>query len=426
MFHNCVKLAVVNFLLLSPIVSSAQNTASNRENSPYSRYGLGELRNGSNTALKSMANQTAAYANGYLVNPENPASYASLKLVTYELGAEGRSRTLISNNQSATTGTATLSHLTIGIPVAKHAGIAFGLRPYTRVYYRMNDSLNLDGMGPALKVYSGDGGTNYAFLGGGWQYKGFSIGVNVGYLFGTIRNSVILQKQYDTVNAYNSDFSVFRKIGGLHYEVGTQYYTSLRNKLGLRLGANASFAQNLNLWADTSASLWRNSGTSTIFDTATYVNNARGTIRLPLSYSIGAQLFNENKWMAGINFSAAKWSEFRNAGSVDSVTNSFKISMGGEYTPDATSYYQYLRRITYRLGFYYGKDFVDLRNTSINYYAVTAGASLPFKRSQDRIHMGLELGRRGKETNGLVRENFFRFYFGISLNDRWFVKRKYD
>lgn len=426
MCHNYAKhFLFLTFLLFSGFSSFAQN--SNRENSPYSRYGLGELRNGNNTVLKGMGNISSAYSNGYNVNTDNPASYASLKLVTYEAGAEGSTRTLIANNQSVGTGSASLSHLTIGIPLGKQAGMAIGLRPFSRVYYRMNDSLNLDGLGPALKVYSGDGSVNYAFIGGAYQYKGLSVGFNFGYLFGTTRNSVVLQKQYDTVNAYNTDFSRYTKVGGLYYKLGVLYNTKLNENISLRLGGTVSLTQNLNAWGDNYSLIWRPSGSGTVFDTAIYENNIKGKVKLPLMYSVGGQVLGGDKWMAGVDFSASQWSQFRNFGDVtDSVDNSFKVGIGGEFTPNPMSVYNYLQRVTYRLGFYYGRDFVTLRNTDINYYAVTAGVSLPFRRSQDRVHMGIEMGRRGTEANGLVQENFFRFHIGISLNDRWFIKRKYD
>jgi len=425
MCHNYAKhFLLFSGLLIAGYASQAQN--SNHENAPYSRYGLGETRNGNNTVLKGMGNISAAYANGFNVNTDNPASYASLRLVTYEAGGEGGVRNIIANNQNVGTGSATLSYLTIGLPIGKHAGFALGLRPNTRVYYRMNDSLNLDGLGPALKVYSGDGGTNYAFIGGAWEYKGFSIGANLGYLFGTIRNSIILQKQYDTVNAYNTDFSRFNKVGGIYYKLGVQYNAKLKDDLRLRVGGTLALSQDLNAHVDSSASLWRYSGASTVFDTTYYINSLKGKVRLPMTYSVGAQLLGGDRWLVGVDYTASQWSQFRNFGVPDSVDNSYRVAIGAEITPNPTSIYHYLQRVTYRLGFYYGKDFVKLRNTDINYLAVTVGASLPFKRTPDRIHLGLELGRKGTETNGLVRENFVRFSLGISLNDKWFVKRKYD
>ena len=414
----------IGIFLTNAEISNAQN--SNRENAPYSRYGIGELRNGLNTPLKGMGSISSAYFNPYNVNTDNPASYATLKLTTYEAGGEGSVRTVITNDQSFGTGTATLSHLTVGIPLGKNGGLAFGLRPNSRVYYRMRDSVTLDGMGPSIRTYDGDGSTNYAFIGAAGSYNGFHAGFNFGYLFGTIRNSSILQKQYDTVNARNSDFSNYTKIGGIYWKVGVLYDKKLKEKLNLHIGGTATLSQDVNAKKDSFGIAWRYSNGVPIADTAINIEGLKGQIRLPLSYSLGVLLVGGDQWMAGVDFSAMQWSQFRNYGIADSVDNAYKIGVGGEYTPNATSLYNYFQRVSYRLGFYYGQDYIKLHNTTINYYALTLGASLPFKRSQDRIHTAFELGRRGTEANGLIRENFYKLSLGITLNDKWFVKRKYD
>ena len=132
--------------------------------------------------------------------------------------------------------------------------------------------------------------------------------------------------------------------------------------------------------------------------------------------------------MVGINYKTTNWSQFNNQNLKDSIgTNSYKISIGGEYTPNTLSIYNYWQRVSYRAGFYFGKDFVQINAEQNNYYAATFGLSLPFKRSTDRIHTAFEIGKIGKQTATTIQQNFVRFTFGISFNDKsWFVKRKYD
>lgn len=430
MCHNYAKqfFLPISLLIVSGITAQAQNL--NRlkgENSPYSRYGLGDQRPGVNAALRGMASISSAYANQYNINTENPASYAMLRFTTYEAGGEGSRKTLIANNQNYGTGTATLSYLTVGVPLGKYAGMAFGLKPMTKVYYRMNDTTDLPDLGPSIRSYYGEGGTNYAFIGGAGTYKGFSFGFNFGYLFGTIRNTSVVQRITDTVRSYNADFSRYTKIGGIYWKLGAMYDAKLNEKMGLRIGATSTLGQDVNAWRDDFGIAWRFSGGVAITDTAINTTEVKGKITMPMSYSVGAQLFGSDQWAAGVDFSSTQWSEYRNYGESDSVAaSSYRLGVGGEFTPNATSMYNYFQRVTYRLGFYYGLDYVRLRNTDITYYAVTAGASFPYKRSPDRVHLAMELGRRGTQSNALIQENFFRFAVGISLNDRWFVKRKYD
>jgi hypothetical protein len=40
------------------------------------------------------------------------------------------------------------------------------------------------------------------------------------------------------------------------------------------------------------------------------------------------------------------------------------------------------------------------------------------------VNIGLELGSLGTAKAGLVKENYFSVRVGLSLNDKWFLKRK--
>ena len=148
---------------------------------------------------------------------------------------------------------------------------------------------------------------------------------------------------------------------------------------------------------------------------------------LPMSFSGGVRLSGTDKWSVMLDYTASQWSQFRNYGLSDSVTDAYKASLGAEYTPNPSALRNYVQRITYRIGFTYGKDHVSLRNTDMNYLSGTIGASFPFKRSTDRLHTAFEIGRRGTQSNGLLQETFVGFTLGISLNDRWFIKSvQYD
>ena len=65
-----------------------------QENSPYSRFGLGNLTPAQNNLNRAMGGLTAAYHNFQSVNFTNPASYANLKITTYDIGLDYSSRTL--------------------------------------------------------------------------------------------------------------------------------------------------------------------------------------------------------------------------------------------------------------------------------------------------------------------------------------------
>lgn len=418
------RLTTVLFFFSAIATVHAQNAT--KENAPYSRYGIGEIKDGSGMNLRGIGGASAAYANPHIVNTENPASYSFLKLTTYEAGVEASMRSIQSGTEKYKTGTLALSYLTIGIPMGKNFGMALGLKPQSRVYYHIADSANIPGLGNSVRDYIGDGGLNYVYGGLAGKYKGFSLGFNLGYSFGSINNTSRLTS-LDTFAVLNTEFLRQTSIGGLQYKLGAQYETNLNKRMGLRLGATAQLEQSLNATRnDYRMQFYYGSNGARVNDSVFSSGDIDGKIVLPLSYSGGAQLYGVN-WNINASFDATKWSDFCNFEQPDSLADqTWALHVGGEYTPDPLNITKYFQRVTYRLGFSYGKDYVQLRGEEMNYFTVAAGISFPFRRSTDRIHTVFEYGQRGTLNNGLLKESFYRLGVGISLNDRWFIKRKYD
>ena len=435
MFDFSAKRLLTATLVCAATAAGAQNGNSNKENDPYSRYGIGEPISGTNILLRGMGYAATAFQNATAINTDNPASYPSLRLTTYEGGFTGSTRNILTDNKSYSTGSASLAYLRVGVPLGKHAGMAFGLQPQSHVFYHSIDTsstFRIERPGGDTSIlnknvseYSGEGGLNYAFIGGGGQVKGFSFGVNFGYMFGNIRNTSRLLN-IDSTHVLGTDFSKYTRYGGLYWKAGLQYHDTLSNGLHIRLGATAAISQHLNGDRESYSSSFLTVSNIEYADTAYHTTGENGELILPATYSFGVQVGGGN-WSVAADAIRTDWSAYRNYEVADSVKDkTMRFNVGGEYTPDPLSVYKYLSRVTYRLGFYYGTDYVQLRNTDMNYYGLTFGASFPFRRSTDRIHTAVEIGRRGTEANGLVQANYFKVHLGISLNDKWFIKRRYD
>jgi hypothetical protein len=420
-------------LLCAATAAAAQNGNSSKENDPYSRYGLGEPLSGANVLNRGMGYTTVAFQNVAAINTENPASYSSLRLTTYEAAFTGSIRNILTDNKTYQTGSATVAYLRIGIPLGRKAGMAFGLQPQNRIFYHSIDttSILINGAGQqpyynkTVNEYAGEGSLNYAFIGGGGQFGGFSVGANFGYMFGNIRNTSRLVN-IDSTHVLGSDFSKYTRIGGIYWKGGFQFHDTIKNGWHYRIGATLALSQSLNGDRESYAASFLYNGGEEIQDTAYTIKGQEGKIVLPATYALGAQLGGSN-WSVAADAAYTDWSVYRNYEIADSVKDkTVRFNVGGEFTPDPASVYGYLQRVTYRLGFYYGSDYVHLRNTDMNTYGVTLGASFPFKRTPDRIHTAFEIGRRGTQDAGLVQANYFKLHLGISLNDRWFITRRYD
>lgn len=407
----------------------AQNISRPFENNPYSRYGIGADASGLNPALKAMGSATAAFVDPYIINTDNPASYASIKNVSYEGGAEGRKNTISSGNNTYQTGTTNVAYLNFAIPLGKHAGMLLGFKPQSIVSYQLYDTIQSQ-IGSSALSYNGTGGTNYFFMGGAGKYKGLSIGANLGYLFGTIAQSSWLKTLSTTASLSNSEFLRVNSIGGLYAKLGLLYEAKLAKDYSLTFGANANLKQNVSsqineYWISHPFYASDTAGADTAYKT----DGSKGKLTLPTTYNLGLVLSNGDKWNLSLSYQGSNWAQFKNQNLKDSVGNStYRMSIGGSYTPNSLSIYNYWQRVTYRLGCYMGKDYVQINQYQMSYYGASLGLSLPFKRSNDRIHTAMEFGRMGNKGQGNgFQQNFVRFSLGLSFsNNTWFIKRKYD
>jgi hypothetical protein len=87
----------------------------------------------------------------------------------------------------------------------------------------------------------------------------------------------------------------------------------------------------------------------------------------------------------------------------------------------------YFKRINYRAGVYFHRTFLDLNATRLNEQGISLGVGLPLRKAyQSMLNFTIQAGQRGTLDNNLIREQFLRLQFGITFNEDWFRKRRYD
>jgi hypothetical protein len=140
-------------------------------------------------------------------------------------------------------------------------------------------------------------------------------------------------------------------------------------------------------------------------------------------------------WIFGVDYSMQDWSSFTSFGQSGILKNSQRIAVGIQYIPNksAGTKEPYAKKIFYRAGFRYADSYLELQNTALKDYAVTFGAGFPLRKikvgetySQSVINVGFELGQWGTTENQLIREKYAKAVVSFTLNDRWFIKHKYD
>lgn len=470
-----IRLRTALICLLS-IVYSQFSIA--QDNSPYTRYGIGDLHPNTNIFNRGMAGLSAGYSdppvNGLndprlgkyypSINFSNPASYsrfyalkeANSKKLQYgrmllDIGVNFDNHTLHESDkpQSFTSSNGYFSYVQIGLPIKKNWGMVLGLRPLSTINYKIDKNEKLNDPNTGLPIdsakteFSGEGGSYLFNLGTGIAIKNLSLGVNVGYMFG--------RKDYGTrrvlVNdsvAYNaSNHETKTNFGGLFFNAGIQYRIDLsKDKTKyLQFGASGNIQHNLDTRSDIireTFTLNSSDGSFARIDSVTEQLEVKGKLVYPSSFTAGfivEQLPDVKKtgWLFGMDFLTNNWDKYRFNGQTDAVKNNWQVRLGGELRPRLKDTYKSL--LAYRAGFFLGDDYIYLNNKNLPVWGITGGISLPIANLKDAsrrfrtqysiVNVSAEYIKRGNNDN-LLRENEFRLSVGFTLSDLWFTKRKYE
>jgi hypothetical protein len=106
-----------------------------------------------------------------------------------------------------------------------------------------------------------------------------------------------------------------------------------------------------------------------------------------------------------------------------SPLESRSISFGGYFIPEYSSLTSFWKRTVYRFGVKSEKKSIIVNNLPINQFSLNLGVGLPIA-GLSKANLGLEIGKIGNDD--LISENYFSLRLGLSLNDVWFIKRKYN
>lgn len=434
-----IKKLVLVFIAVFTITGYAQEGTA----SPYSFYGIGSLTFKGTVENRSMGG-LSIYSDSIHINLRNPASYAGENLallnnesrpVKFSVGGSHSAIGLKSDSSTDNTSSSTFDYLALSLPLGKF-GVGFGLLPYTSVGYKL-ESVNNDG--EVLNRFKGQGGLNKVFFSLGYMLaKGLSIGVDAHYNFGNIQNSAVeflfdsdgIPLQYQTKENNRSDLS------GLNFNFGLSYKTMIAEKLELVTGLTFTPESNLASANERSFSTvvvvpsrGEEFVVNTIEDDLESAGLKETDLVLPSKYSFGVGIGQPRKWFVGAEYTAQKISNFSNdlySSSATKYEDAYNMSLGGFYIPQYNSFNSYLKRVVYRAGVHYEKTGLNINTESINEFGISFGIGLPVGTFFSNANLGFEMGKRGTVNNNLIEENFINFQISLSLNDRWFQKRKYD
>lgn len=409
--------------------------AQSNVDSPYSMFGLGQVRDKTmNTRLKGMGGVCNAIGDKAMINPGNPASYALIDTLSFlfDAGIYAKSSTFSTSTLSETAACASFDYVSMGFALTNWWKMAFGAQPYSNVGYNIVTKFHDNQVGNCAELFQGDGGLNQAFWGNAFRIgKHFSVGVNANYVFGDSKSTTTLAYP-DSTYIICSRRSRDIMTRSFMFDYGMMYQGNLSNDLTLSLGL--TYNQKINLHGvqttyirTIEADDLENLSTSTeyLIDTIAYSSDKNASYTMPHGFGFGVALQNKNRWKIGADFNWMQWSAFARNGVNEGLQDAWNVAVGGEFMPSSTSISGYWTRVSYRFGGFYGKTCLNINGNSINKMGVSAGMSLPVPRSLSKVEVGLEVGNCGTKSDNLIKESYINLTVGVSIYERWFLKRKY-
>ncbi len=403
--------------------------------SPYSSIGIGDLNDMSLSNNDAMGGIGIASPSVWHINNMNPALLVYNSFTVFEIGVEAENRTVSNDFNSVKVGSGGFKYLTFAFPIINGKWTSnIGLMPYSSVNYSFSaredvPNTNVD----AIINFEGSGGINQVYFSNGYRItKEFSAGLRLSYLFGLVesRNATYLegegiQQQFPTGVYEKTNFSTF-DVG-----LGLSYSKKISDNDLLNFGAIYDLGGDMG--GKRLERLEVESTTGATVQGDTLINSETGYYHLPSKLGLGFSWQKLNKLSIGLDVKRSFWNKsagftFDNSGipsDSEEYRSTWSVALGFEIIPKYNDVNSYLKRIKYRIGLDFKQEPYVISGKSINNFGINFGWSLPVK-GVSAVNMAFKYGQRGETEGTLVKEQYFKFVLGATINDRWFVRRKYN
>lgn len=446
-----------NILAISAALFAISAHAQNGINSPYSRYGFGIMSERSLGFNKGMGGVAQGFRNKEQINIANPASYSGVDSLTalFDLGITLQNGNYKMDNLQQNARNTSFDYFAFQFRAAKQLGMTVGIMPVTNINYKFtSNSETLNGNENITSAYNfyGDGGLREVFIGTGWQpLKRFSIGFNASYLWGEYSHTMTMS--YSETTAFSLARKYSADISTYNAQAGIQYEQPISKDDKIVIGATYTLGHNV---SNDAYRLTETLNSSSVETSTT--DTIRNAFQLPHTIAAGLTYYRKNTLRVGADFELQKWSDCRfpnqqmsaaaaqeqsYISSKGQLNDRIKVSTGFDWTPKPEDRLNYFNRCTYKAGAYYSQSYAnaDLTGTITDKpyeFGISAGITLPIAnrniwRKEPRINISMQW----VQTNipylnastlrqSALKENYLRLCIGLSFNEHWFYKMKFQ
>jgi hypothetical protein len=404
----------------------AEVSAQTLLNNPYSRFGLGEIANRTSAANTAMGGTSLAFQSATAVNFANPASYIAYDSMSclFDAAFSYKNHTLTA--ASAQKGSSiSFDYLAFGLPVSKWWKTSFGFQPFSTMSYTINEIDAKDTACIITTSFLGKGGINEFYWGNAFKpFNNFSLGFNASYLFGEFSKN---RRVESSDNFFiNSQTSHSYLVKGFLLSLGVQYFAPVKEKGNLGFGM--VYTPSIPLFSKFQNQTITYTGSdfnALIIDTLHQIDDPKVKHTMPQSIGGGISWSKGVHYFIGADFTWTNWANYAVKGIKDSLVNSYKIALGGNYTPNPTGS-KFISRIILSLGGNYEQTYLKLNDIQLNKFGVNFGVQFPVRRSKTTFGAIFEYGQMGTTQGELIRENYFKIAISVRIHEPWYQRKKLE
>jgi hypothetical protein len=426
------------FLIAGLMFFCALSAHGQAAKSIFSSFGVGDMWEPAQANVQGMGGVGLSNPQYWYINNINPALLVFNKLTTFHAGVAGDWRRASNGNESEKNYGGNMNYLMLAFPIKLHRWGSYpsrwtssvSLTPYSTVNYGYSYSQPIENTtGTATFIEKGSGGINQLSWSNGFSLtKYLSVGVRANYLFSSIENDFgksvkladdqLILLTTNTLKRYNYKDFQFAGAASLHLDsLGTNNY---------RYNLGAVYTMDANVTTDYFELLERYTQNGTLLAQDTIVGSRLGNTFIPGNLAVGMSFGKAETWAFGVDARVTDFTEFTAFEKKETpVGQGWKVAAGLEVTPDPTSMGSYVKRMTFRTGVSLEESPYLANNNPLRDFGINFGFSAPVSRFSS-VDLAFRWGKRGNIGLNTIEEEYFKIYFGVTFNDKWFIKRRFD
>lgn len=391
--------------------------AENGMNSPYTRFGFGQLAGMETGTSKGMGGTGIGVHNNNQINLLNPASYAAVDTLTFllDVGMSLSNTNLSEGSVKMNAANTTFDYLAMQFRLMPRLGFTLGFMPFSNIGYDFSESKTVsndeEGEITTTNRYYGTGGLRKVTAGLGYMpFKGLSIGANFSYIYGEIYHYIYNQYSDTNINSYTKQYRA--DITTYDIDLGLQYQARF-GKSRFTVGATYRPGHTID---DNAYIITTISSNDTVSTTS---------LSIPTTYGAGISYTYDERLTIAADYSMQQYSTANFFG-VQGI-NRHRASIGMEYIPEQLTR-KLFRRVRYRAGLHYATSHYTVDGKpGPTEYGATVGIGLPIMNrwnGKSIVNISGQYIHVRPNAPGMITENSLRLNIGLSFNETWFNKWK--